>query len=310
MNLLALKRCKKFFKFISYVLKRAANFTALFFVTLFFITFSFFVLSFFDRGAALAATPGSWSEMKKWVEERLVEGEVEPAVEQLKKYIGSQKESASPAGRDLLNQVVNTFLMDETHKKFYQAQTLKFSEPDRAIEILAEVRRKEPFNEKAILEVAWILIHAGKCDQAGDNLNQALKNNPYSKRGRILKINALSCLKDWQGIKIESKEIRSALGANEFDSTAVQLLATKEEELAEGLIKKINRFYEKNQDFPLAIYWQVVALRRKAGSFKDLAQKYLSICQTQKAKVLSKYENYPLLCSEEAKVISYIKESN
>jgi hypothetical protein len=240
-----------------------------------------------------------FTDIRKKTEQLMTAGQQKDAIEYLKsKRLENLNNFNKTKIEKLLISIANTFMNQETHKKFYQAQTLKTNDPEAAIELLKTVRALEPLNEVVALELSWIEINNKRCKDALEILNSVTENNPVSKRGWWLKLSALSCLKDWESFALTEKQLLQNIKTNKSETKTIRVLRLEESSLSLNDQLLIDELYLQDPKFPLILYWKGVVSLSTGKTTEDLAANYLSICQSQKAKVVNSYENFPLQCDK------------
>lgn len=253
-----------------------------------------------------------WKDFQISIEKLVSDGNIEDAVKSIKQRIKSTpSERNKKQTWELLSEVLNIFQLEETQKKFYHADSLKIESPEKSLEILKELRKLEPFSEKILLELAWTYIYTNSCDSAKEPIDIALERNPQSYKAKLLKLSMDKCTGVLDKTVLEN--FFQEVTLEPIDEIPVKLLLLNFDAVAGVTSSKDRRFIDslktKYSDYPPLIYLLTLGEGLKSKETREWKEKYLSICQNHKAKVVRKYENFPLICADLPLVLSGKKTS-
>lgn len=248
--------------------------------------------------SAQSGDPRSWLEIKKEAENQLINEDRAEAIILIKKFLQQKNGKVqNQQAIEFLKNITQLFFTENTHKTYFLGKSLFVSEPERAKEKFLLAKTKEPLNEKISLDLARLFMSQGDCKSAGKEALFSYEQNPYSEAASLILLQANHCLGNWETFDEQLKKIIKDGRISKEDSLILEILKLKNDYTREEAASKIEKLYTKDSEFPLAIYWKQKSSQMPSKSKKQLVEKYLSVCQNEKAKVLERYENYPGLCN-------------
>lgn len=239
-----------------------------------------------------------WADVRLSAEKLLLKNNRASAQEQVIEFLSKNKDKAQ---RDrairFLNYISSLFLSEKAHKTYFLGQSLFFSEPHRAKEKFLLAKTYEPLNEQINKNLIRLYFFLDDCKTATREAAFVLSSNPYSETMHLLALQGLYCQSRWEDFAEKLKEARLKFKFSQEDNLIIKILDFKSDLKNKEAVLAVDQLYKRDGNFPLALYWKVKAVSSDGSSDKALSEKYLSICQKDKAKVFEKYEKYPFLCS-------------
>lgn len=158
------------------------------------------MLSFFLFNLSLAAEKPVEKAQQQFLSKKR-KAAITTLVKELKKNSVSEKQKAKL--NKALNRIVSIFISEKAMKKFSLAEATLFSDPKLATLTLDEVRNIEPHHSKVeILSIQNYLLQK-QCQKALEISEQSLSLNPYNRKVKLLRLNALLCEESYREFSTE-----------------------------------------------------------------------------------------------------------
>ncbi|MCB0391146.1 MAG: hypothetical protein KDD58_07640 [Bdellovibrionales bacterium] len=250
----------------------------------------------------------NWSIVKEKAEAQVLIKNRAEAIQLIKEFLEDNTNSSKQAeAQEFLIYISHMFLTENAQKMYYLSRSLLETEPQRAKEKLISTLALEPLNEKVLNELVRLLLRLDDCQLANKYSQQATDQDPYFYKTQLLLLNSFHCLKEWEKFKQTKESLLANHQLKERDKNIINLLEVEKNLHSEESRDRVDRFIEKYPDFPLSYYLQAKQHSNLNKEAKKPAEMYLSICKSQKATVVSGYEDYPRICHYTSEMQTLIK---
>ncbi len=227
--------------------------------------------------------------------------------------LGALKKESKKAGqKDLiqaLEQISQVFIGDKAQQQYELGFSLKWSDPQAALNKLIEASRLEPENASIDIAIIQQQMMLGDCDGAASRAAKYKELASYLETWKLVLAQISVCeskFADYLNSKANA-DLKSSLAIywlsieTEYYFKSSQLQKAKE--TAANLMKL-------DPIFPESYYWQwKLSQAMKVKGDKD-GQRYVSLCKTMKSRQQRAYSNEPFLCRRTTEVETFLKNNN
>lgn len=200
-----------------------------------------------------------------------------------------------------LGQIGETFISEKAQQLFELSRSLRFTEPQIALEKLKNANEIEADNVLILRGMVSIFLAAGDCDRARDLSSQTFLKNPSSDIMLVFKIQSSICLKKMELLKSDLNE--AALHTAE---TLKQMLAAqieighsviqKHEGKLDLAIKHLEKAHSLDARFAETRWLtHLIYLDIKKGDTAPLRE-YVEICSRERGAKLKDADFFPRSC--------------
>jgi tetratricopeptide (TPR) repeat protein len=225
---------------------------------------------------------------------------------------GLKKEKSTVARKELirvLNELSDVFYTDKAQQLFELGESLRFENPQMALDRYNEALKIEPGNLNIIRGIGRAQLALGVCDKVSEMAQTAFDMNPFADDLVLMRAQALSCLAKTKDSKqaIEKIDLKKSPLKFFFETVKVQNLFFEDKlGMAEEELKKL---IEQDPLFPESYYWMAQIKGKQKVDSTEWSQKYVRICQSMTSQVRRKYSLEPRLCLER-KNVEQLMEQN
>lgn len=272
-------------------------------------------LSFLASLPALSQTKNPKSETYKDIIEKAYNLSLQRDRQQALNILSAaiQRETRPQAVAELkktVHEVSNIFFSDKAQQLYETGVSLRKSEPNQALDKMAEAARIEPDNFPIANELARLMIGKGDCKGGLETARKLLLVVPFDEDLKLTQAQGLACQGKWHDYqKVADTVIIKKSPHQKFWMTLeiqkfLDLNQTaKALELASGLKKADDKY-------PEVSYWiWKLGLAIKKPNL-EAGQKYVMTCKNISANQYRQYMIDPMLCRRSTEVEGELKGMN
>lgn len=227
--------------------------------------------------------------------------------------LGTLKKETKKAGQkelvQALEQISQVFISDKAQQQYELGFSLKWSDPQAALNKLIEASRLEPENASIDMAIVQQQMMLGDCDGAASRSSKYRELANYLETWKLILSQTSLCegkFEEYLSSKTNA-DLKGPLAIYwlsleiEYQFKSSQWQKAKE---AAGNLTKID------PDFPESYYWHwKLSQATKVRADKE-AQRYVSLCKTMKSRQQRAYSSEPFLCRRTTEVETFLKNNN
>lgn len=227
---------------------------------------------------------------------------------------GIQRETrGSPGYRELvrvLEDLASVFYTEKAQNLFATAEALVETKPREAVDAYAEAYKAEDKNLTILKAMTRLLLRLDECEKADVRVRLAEEIDPYSAEVRLLRMQTMSCQKNYDALSARLFVHDPDLDTVERYLHGLQVadwLRHKEAKKAKAIL---SIWEVQSPDYPELYYWKWQAAKETATSDRLSAAKYSQLCQNLTARKRKSFSLDVDLCKGKDAVDAFLKEKD
>jgi hypothetical protein len=233
---------------------------------------------------------------------------------------GLQKETkGSVAHRELartLDELTSVFYSERAQGLFAAGESAAEAKPKEALAHYQEALRVEDGNVTILKALARTHLVLNDCDRADAAIRSAEGINEFSAEVKLLRLQAMSCQKNFESLRLRLEEFGPDLEPVETSVRGIQMRALLYEKSAEKDDKDLKKaktllstWEASAPDYPELHFWKWEYSRILGAPDRAAALKYSQLCQNLTPRRRKSYSADVELCKGKESVDSFLKES-
>ena len=221
----------------------------------------------------------------------------------------AKKSNAQKELVQALDQITKVFISDKAQQQYELGLSLKFSDPNLAMNKMTEAARLEPENSSIEMAIAHQQMMLGDCDGANAKVVKNKDLAQYLEDWRLISSQIAVCENNFETY-VSLKQNGDSKGPYaiywlvlESEYLFKNNQAAKAKEIGASVIKL-------DAQFPEAYYWEWKISQALKIKNTKMAQKYVSMCKTINSRQQRAYFAEPFLCRRTAEVETFLKNNN
>ncbi len=272
-------------------------------------------LSLLSTPSSYAQTKASKSETYKDIIEKAYNLSLQRDRQQALNILSAaiQREDRPQAVTELkktIFEVSNIFFSDKAQQLYEIGVSMRKSEPNQALDKMAEAARIEPDNFPIVNELARLLIGKGDCKGGLETVRKMLLTVPFDEDLKLTQAQALACQGRWQDYQKVAETVSLKKSPHYKFWLALEIqrhLDLNQLTKAQESIAALKKVDEK---YPEVIYWAwKLGLQSKRQNVES-GHKYVMTCKNISANQYRQYMIDPMLCRRTTEVEGELKGMN